>query len=93
MNNEWNESELRELLDAMGQEVTKISNNVTGNSTGDWGNVAFYRTDKKTMHLKFETPELAQQGFSALSAQLTNPYEFGSRFDIMPRVVIVQFTE
>lgn len=98
--NTWDKNSITELLDAMGQsdsikffEQTTKEAGFSGFSYGDWGQVLFMTLTIWELRLKFENSEDAARAFDALSAQLSNPYEFTSRFDVMPEVIIVRFTE
>jgi len=91
----WTEESIRELLDAVGQEIIKFNTMHTnrGTSNGDYGRVTFFTmADDQELRLVFETSEDAKQAFSAFSAALTD-YEFTNRFDVMPEVIMVTFTE
>jgi hypothetical protein len=95
--NTWNVLSISELLDAMGQDdslhVNEKDGLYSGTSYGDWGVVTFLCLSEYELRLIFETSKEAEQAFNTLSDQLSNPYEFTNRFDMMPTVVIVRFTE
>jgi hypothetical protein len=96
-NQVWNVNEINTLLIDMGQESMTFDNGgYKGTSMGDYGRVGFFvldPVDATELRLVFETEQLAKVAFNALSDALTNPYEFYSRFDEMPTVIMVRFTE
>lgn len=92
-NTVWTESVISEFLDAMGQDSNKMLDLTTGISNGDWGKVKYSVVNGAVLYLQFQTPEMAHMAFNSLSNSLSNPYEFSSRFDMMPTTVMVQFTD
>lgn len=90
----WSKISVGELLEAIGQDTVNIRDNLVGTSYGDHGRVSFFTLcDDLELRLVFEAHEDALAAFNAMSRELSNPYEFSSRFDVMPEVVIIQFTE
>ena len=89
----WDHDNVAELLDAMGQDEVNWLLDDHGISEGDWGKVGFQKGDSNVLYLEFENEELAKGAFNSLSAALTNPYEFSSRFDISPTEIKVTFTD
>jgi hypothetical protein len=91
----WDRSEIIELLDSFGQDDYEISISNSGHSKGDWGSVDFNvsESDNGILYLNFESEELAKKAFNSLSEELTNPYEFSMRSDVMPNTIKVTFTD
>ena len=91
----WDKSAISELLEAVGQDNIRYRNDSEGVSEGDYGTTKFQVVDntKRVLYLKFQNESVAKGAFSKISSALTNPYEFSTRHDIMPNVVMVKFTE
>lgn len=91
----WDRISIAELLDTIGQDQHKFSNETKGTSEGDWGPVEFKLEEitPGTLYLKFDSQVEAKSAFNTLSASLSNPYEFSSRFDQMPDTIMVQFSK
>jgi len=90
----WDKNSISEFMEIIGQDdrVDFSSDQQRGLSDGDFGRIMF-DIKNNTLYLKFETPEEAKIAQERLSNTLSNPYEFSSRFDIMPSVVMVQLTD
>jgi len=88
----WNVTEIENILEEIGQEHVKFTDQAKGISQGDFGRVRF-EVNGNTLYLTFPTSEVAHVAFNTLSDALSNPYEFSSRFDQMPNTVMVQFTD
>lgn len=93
INNQWNESTISEFLDTIGQDEIRMLDDKSGISAGDFGRVKFNIVSEGALYLEFQTPEMAHMAFERLSSSIGNPYEFSSRFDMMPKTIMVQFTD
>jgi ribosomal protein S20 len=91
----WDKSSISELLDSVGQDKIKYYSSVKGISLGDWGTVKFSCDfgNHEVLYLEFEDEKLAKQALNSFSHALSNPYEFSSRFDKMPRIIMVRITD
>jgi len=95
----WNKINIVEFLDAIGQDEIKFKepdesdkDYIIGNSDGDFGIIGF-RAREGELRLKFPFEPDAPVAMDRISKALSNPYEFFSRFDMMPGIIIVRFTE
>ena len=95
----WNQSSIADLLSEIGQnDSIHFTGAYSGVCYGDWGKVKFFpindlQGNPVEIRLEFETTILAEIAWNKMSDTLTNPYEFYMRSDVLPNIVMVQFTE
>jgi hypothetical protein len=97
--NYWNQSSIADLLSEIGQDDgIHFEGMFNGYCFGDWDKVNFFTIEDLQgnpieLRLEFETHDLANTAWRKCSAALTNPYEFYTRFDALPTILMIQFTE
>lgn len=89
----WDKVSIAEFLDLIGQDEMIIKNDLNGICNGDFGQVRILCLSVNEIRLVFDTTKEAKQAFNILSNNVGEPYFISSRFDYMPTVVIVRFTE
>jgi hypothetical protein len=95
IDDDWTIDKVHEFMDEIGQDENigfSDEEKLVGRSEGDFGKTRFELINQK-LYITFETPQLANVAQERISAALGGVYDIGSRFDIMPKVIMVGLTE
>ena len=95
---EWDIDTITEFIEVIGQDddyevYEDHKGTIRGYCEGDFGTVTFFLMNHRELRLVFDDLKTARAAFNSMSSALAEPYEFSVRTDMMPNVVMVNFSD